>query len=101
MDTLAVATTARAHGYDVLLLTGEEGPVAVRRVTGSGLADAMILMDVDLGGGPPLAVLTLAVATADEYAYVTAEAPFPAEGVHDVRLRLRGPLCLAHVYFSG
>ncbi|MFG2267525.1 LacI family DNA-binding transcriptional regulator [Streptomyces sp. NPDC048720] len=45
---IAVATTARAHGYDVLLLTGEEGRDAVRRVTGSGLADAMILMDVEL-----------------------------------------------------
>jgi DNA-binding LacI/PurR family transcriptional regulator len=45
---IAVATTARTHGYDVLLLTGEEGPDVVRRVTGSGLADAMILMDVEL-----------------------------------------------------
>ncbi|WP_326781432.1 LacI family transcriptional regulator [Streptomyces longwoodensis] len=45
---IAVATTARLHGYDVLLLTGEEGPDAVRRVTGSGLADAMIVMDVEL-----------------------------------------------------
>ncbi|GHF59672.1 LacI family DNA-binding transcriptional regulator [Streptomyces griseosporeus] len=45
---IAVATTARTHGYDILLLTGEEGPDAVRRVTGSGLADAMILMDVEL-----------------------------------------------------
>ncbi|MCX4515441.1 LacI family transcriptional regulator [Streptomyces sp. NBC_01619] len=45
---IAVATTARAHGYDVLLLTGEEGPEAVRRVTGSGLAEAMIMMDVEL-----------------------------------------------------
>jgi DNA-binding LacI/PurR family transcriptional regulator len=45
---IAVATTARAHGYDVLLLTGEEGPDAVRRVTSSGLADGMILMDVEL-----------------------------------------------------
>ncbi|MER6442864.1 MULTISPECIES: LacI family DNA-binding transcriptional regulator [unclassified Streptomyces] len=45
---IAVATHARTFGYDVLLLTGEEGPDAVRRVTGSGLADAMILMDVEL-----------------------------------------------------
>lgn len=45
---IAVTTTARAHGYDVLLLTGEEGPDAVRRVIGSGLADGMILMDVEL-----------------------------------------------------
>ncbi|TGB02983.1 LacI family transcriptional regulator [Streptomyces sp. MZ04] len=45
---VAVATTARTHGYDVLLLTGEEGPGAVRRIEGSALADAMILMDVEL-----------------------------------------------------
>ncbi|WP_371631144.1 LacI family transcriptional regulator [Streptomyces sp. NBC_00341] len=45
---IAVATTARVHGYDVLLLTGEEGPAAVRRIAGSSLADAMILMDVEL-----------------------------------------------------
>ncbi|WP_225844524.1 LacI family DNA-binding transcriptional regulator [Streptomyces sp. HPF1205] len=45
---IAVATTARQHGQDVLLLTGEEGPTAVRRVVGSGLADAMIVMDVEL-----------------------------------------------------
>ncbi len=45
---VAVATTARTHGYDVLLLTGAEGAPAVRRVTGSGMADAMILMDVEL-----------------------------------------------------
>ncbi|MCZ4119635.1 LacI family DNA-binding transcriptional regulator [Streptomyces sp. H39-S7] len=45
---IAVATTARQYGHDVLLLTGEEGPAAVRRVIGSGLADAMIVMDVEL-----------------------------------------------------
>jgi DNA-binding LacI/PurR family transcriptional regulator len=45
---IAVATAARGHGYDILLLTGEEGPAAVRRIEGSALADAMILMDVEL-----------------------------------------------------
>lgn len=45
---IAIATHARSYGYDVLMLTGEEGPEAVRRVVGSGLADAMILMDVEL-----------------------------------------------------
>ncbi|MER5945455.1 LacI family DNA-binding transcriptional regulator [Streptomyces sp. NPDC001904] len=45
---MAVATAARAHGYDILLLTGEEGAEAVRRIEGSALADAMILMDVEL-----------------------------------------------------
>ncbi|MFE1266927.1 LacI family DNA-binding transcriptional regulator [Streptomyces sp. NPDC058758] len=45
---MAVTTTARAHGYDVLLLTGEEGSEAVRRVEGSAIADGMIVMDVEL-----------------------------------------------------
>jgi DNA-binding LacI/PurR family transcriptional regulator len=45
---MAVATAARTHGYDILLLTGEEGAQAVRRIEGSALADAMIVMDVEL-----------------------------------------------------
>ncbi|WP_377274412.1 LacI family DNA-binding transcriptional regulator [Peterkaempfera sp. SMS 1(5)a] len=45
---ISITTTARRHGHDVLLLTSEEGPSAVKRVAGSGLADAMILMDVEL-----------------------------------------------------
>ncbi|MFD0115605.1 LacI family DNA-binding transcriptional regulator [Streptomyces sp. NPDC058320] len=45
---MAVATAARSHGYDILLLTGEEGAEAVRRIEGSALADAMIVMDVEL-----------------------------------------------------
>ncbi|MFC9699148.1 LacI family DNA-binding transcriptional regulator [Streptomyces sp. NPDC056943] len=45
---MAVTTAARSHGYDVLLLTGEEGPEAVRRVEGSAIADGMIVMDVEL-----------------------------------------------------
>ncbi|MEW9513520.1 LacI family DNA-binding transcriptional regulator [Streptomyces bacillaris] len=45
---IAVATHAREYGFDVLMLTGEEGPAAVRRVVASGLVDAVILMDVEL-----------------------------------------------------
>jgi DNA-binding LacI/PurR family transcriptional regulator len=45
---MAVATEAREFGQDVLLLTKDEGTKGVRRVAGSGLADAMILMDVEL-----------------------------------------------------
>jgi DNA-binding LacI/PurR family transcriptional regulator len=45
---ISITTTARHYSHDVLLLTSEEGPSAVKRVAGSGLADAMILMDVEL-----------------------------------------------------
>ncbi|NUT34745.1 MAG: LacI family DNA-binding transcriptional regulator [Hamadaea sp.] len=44
----AVTTEAREFGQDVLLLTKDEGTAGVRRVVGSGLADAIILMDVEL-----------------------------------------------------
>ncbi|MEV0095943.1 LacI family DNA-binding transcriptional regulator [Streptomyces sp. NPDC050738] len=44
----AVVTAARAHEYDVLLLTQEEGEEGLRRVADTALADAMIVMDVQL-----------------------------------------------------
>ncbi|MFC9324560.1 LacI family DNA-binding transcriptional regulator [Kitasatospora sp. NPDC057015] len=45
---IAVTMTARSYGYDVLLVTNDEGPDGVRRVAASGLADGVILMDVEL-----------------------------------------------------
>ncbi|NUP52840.1 MAG: LacI family DNA-binding transcriptional regulator, partial [Catenulispora sp.] len=45
---MAVTTEAREFDQDVLLLTKDEGTGGVRRVAGSGMADAMILMDVEL-----------------------------------------------------
>ncbi|MET8212430.1 LacI family DNA-binding transcriptional regulator [Streptomyces sp. NPDC005373] len=53
---LAVTMAARQHGYDVLLLTNDEGPAGLRRVAGSGLAEGVILMDVQLDD-PRIAVL--------------------------------------------
>jgi len=45
---ISVTIAARSHGYDVLLITSDEGPEGVRRVAASGLADGLILMDVEL-----------------------------------------------------
>jgi DNA-binding LacI/PurR family transcriptional regulator len=45
---VSVTATARRHGYDVLLITGDEGLEGVRRVAASGLAEGVILMDVEL-----------------------------------------------------
>jgi DNA-binding LacI/PurR family transcriptional regulator len=45
---MAITTAAREYGKDVLLLTRDEGTSGVRRIAGSGLADALILMDVEL-----------------------------------------------------
>jgi beta-glucosidase len=64
-------------------------------VTGEGS------VELSLDGGPALAVLSTAAPTSGPYDYVSLDASVAAAGVHDVHLRLRGPLRLAHVGFSG
>ncbi|MFF0485270.1 LacI family DNA-binding transcriptional regulator [Streptomyces sp. NPDC004435] len=94
---VAVATTARAHGYDVLLLTGEEGPSALRRVTGSGLAEAVILMDVQLDDGR-LPVLRGAAPPA-----VLVGLPADPAGLNcvDLDFAAAGALCVEHLAGLG
>ncbi|MGX1543519.1 glycoside hydrolase family 3 C-terminal domain-containing protein [Streptomyces adustus] len=58
-------------------------------------------VEVSLGGGAPLATLALPAPGSGPYDYRTLGADLAAEGVRDLRLRLRGPLRLAHVGFSG
>ncbi|WUO35530.1 LacI family transcriptional regulator [Streptomyces sp. NBC_00285] len=53
---ISVTTAARRFGYDVLLLTHDEGSEGVRSVAASGLVDGVILMDVQLDD-PRIAVL--------------------------------------------
>ncbi|MFF5405024.1 LacI family DNA-binding transcriptional regulator [Streptomyces misionensis] len=93
----AVATTARTHGYDILLLTGEEGADAVRRVTGSGLADAMILMDVELDDD------RLPLLRATEQPSVLIGLPADTAGVTCVDLdwSATGALCVEHLAKLG
>jgi len=43
----SVATAARAHDYDLLLLTKDEGADGLRRVTSSAIVDAVIVMDIE------------------------------------------------------
>ena len=45
---IGVVTQARRYGYDVLLLTNDEGPEGIRRVMSSARADAVILTDIGL-----------------------------------------------------
>ncbi|MGW3101884.1 glycoside hydrolase family 3 C-terminal domain-containing protein [Streptomyces sp. NPDC001100] len=58
-------------------------------------------VELSLDGGPTLARLALSAPTSGPYDYTTVGAGIVAEGVHDVHIRLRGPLRLAHVGFSG
>lgn len=41
-----IAAGARAHDYDILLVTADEGPEGLRRLVGRSLCDALILMEV-------------------------------------------------------
>jgi DNA-binding LacI/PurR family transcriptional regulator len=43
----ATLTEARTYDHDVLLLTKDEGPEGLRRISASSIADALIVMDVE------------------------------------------------------
>src|SRR5256714_324716 len=45
---ISVVTSARRHDHDVLLLTQDEGVQGLKRVAGTALVDAIIVMDVEL-----------------------------------------------------
>ncbi|MEV5310194.1 glycoside hydrolase family 3 C-terminal domain-containing protein [Streptomyces sp. NPDC052610] len=65
------------------------------------VAGAGGVVELSLDDGPVLAALTLPAPTSGPYDYTRVTAGIDARGVHDVHLRLRGPLRLAHVGFSG
>jgi beta-glucosidase len=71
----------------------------VTRVTAQVAGEGSV--EVSLDGGTARTVLTLETPTAGPYDYTSVTAGFTADGVHDVTLRLHGPLRLAHVGFSG
>ncbi|MFC9925075.1 glycoside hydrolase family 3 C-terminal domain-containing protein [Streptomyces sp. NPDC127190] len=97
--TAGDAVTPAHDGTAELLYRACDFGSGVREVTAQ-LAGQGVL-EVSLDGGPVLAELALDTPTAGPYAYTSTGAALDAEGVHDVRLRLRGPLRLAHVGFSG
>ncbi|NJQ07879.1 LacI family DNA-binding transcriptional regulator [Streptomyces lonarensis] len=54
-----ISDAARVHGFDVLLMTDPDGVRGLRRVAGSGLADAAVLMAVE-EADPRVAAMTAA-----------------------------------------
>ncbi|QNP69878.1 glycoside hydrolase family 3 C-terminal domain-containing protein [Streptomyces roseirectus] len=57
--------------------------------------------EVTVEAGAVQATLALPSPTETPYTYTLLDAPLALTGVHDVHLRLRGPVRLAHVGFSG
>jgi beta-glucosidase len=104
----AIVDRAKTSGDAVTAADGVTGELLYRACDfGDGVTEVSAevsgggTVEVLLDGGEAVAVLTLGAPTPGPYAYTTLTAGFSASGVHDVRLRLRGPLRLAHVGFSG
>jgi beta-glucosidase len=104
-----IVDRTKVSGEAVAPVGGGEGELLFRACDfGPGVTGVTAVVagggtvEVALGDGTPLAVLSAAGTTADVYAYaeVTAESG-TVHGVHDVRLRLRGAVRLAHVGFGG
>ncbi|MGW2820938.1 glycoside hydrolase family 3 C-terminal domain-containing protein [Streptomyces sp. NPDC001443] len=93
------AVTPGPAGTGELLYRDCDFGAGVGRVTVTVAGTGTV--EVSLGGSAPLAVLTLPSPGSGPYDYRTLGAGLAAEGVRDLRLRLRGPLRLAHVGFSG
>ncbi|GAA3496923.1 hypothetical protein GCM10019016_040240 [Streptomyces prasinosporus] len=105
-----IVDRSRTAGDAVTPVGGKDGELLFRRCDfGGGLSEVTVevsgegTVELSLDGGPALAALSPGSPTAGPYAYVTLTAPVaaPVDGVHDVRLGLRGPLRLARVGFSG
>ncbi|MFF1743840.1 glycoside hydrolase family 3 C-terminal domain-containing protein [Streptomyces mirabilis] len=92
------AVTPRADATGELVHQGCDFGTGVARVEVEASGEGVV--EVSLDGGPSLATVTFG-GTKGPYDYTTIGAEFAAHGVHDLYLRLRGPLRLARVGFSG
>ncbi|MFC8349034.1 glycoside hydrolase family 3 C-terminal domain-containing protein [Streptomyces sp. NPDC057280] len=91
-------TAARGRTAELLYRACDFGP-GVTEVTVTVAGEGTV--EVSLDGGATSVPLSPKAPTSGPYDYVTVAAGLTASGVRDVHLRLRGPLRLAHVGFSG
>ncbi|GGW70015.1 glycoside hydrolase family 3 C-terminal domain-containing protein [Streptomyces griseoloalbus] len=105
-----IVDLTREAGDAVTAAAGKDGELLFRGCDfGGGVTGVTVevsgegAVELSLDGGPVLALLSPQAPTPGPYDYVTLTAPVTAAvaGVHDVRLRLRGPLRVARVGFSG
>jgi DNA-binding LacI/PurR family transcriptional regulator len=94
---IGVVTQARGHGYDVLLLTNDEGSEGIRRVASSARADAVILTDVGMTDDR---IATIAQAGVDAVLIGVPADPAGLDCV-DLDFALAGRLCVDHLAGLG
>ncbi|WP_217214750.1 LacI family DNA-binding transcriptional regulator [Streptomyces sp. AC550_RSS872] len=94
---VAVVTTARRHGHDVLLLTQEEGEEGLRRVVDTALVDGLIVMDVQLDDARPALLRGL------DRPSVMIGFPADPEGLTciDLDFKAAGEACVEHLARLG
>ncbi|WP_053636914.1 glycoside hydrolase family 3 protein [Streptomyces sp. XY152] len=106
---IEIVDRTKAAGDSVTAVAGKDGELLFRGCDfGGGATEATVevsgegTVELSLDGGPVLAELSPQAPTSGPYDYTTLRASLAVvDGVRDVRLRLRGPLRLAHVGFSG
>ncbi|WP_328535707.1 glycoside hydrolase family 3 C-terminal domain-containing protein [Streptomyces sp. NBC_00344] len=99
-----IVDRARAAGDAVTPVHGAEGELVFRRCDFGTRATGVTVEASGRGAVEltlPGSTVTFPVTTGGVYAYMTAAAEFEASGVHDVRVRLRGPVRCARFDFSG
>ncbi|MFF0590107.1 glycoside hydrolase family 3 C-terminal domain-containing protein [Streptomyces sp. NPDC003781] len=103
-----IVDRTRVAGDAVTAVTGRTGELLYRDCDfGPGVTGVTVSVagtgsvEVALDGGPWTVTLSPDAPTAGPYDYTTLTGAFTAAGVHDLRIRLRGSLRLAHVGFSG
>lgn len=94
---IAVTTTARRFGYDVLLLTNDEGPEGIRRVATSARADAVILTDVGMEDER----IAMVRRTGIDAVLIGVPADSAGLGCVDLDFAQAGRLCVEHLAGLG
>ncbi|MFE1074242.1 glycoside hydrolase family 3 C-terminal domain-containing protein [Streptomyces sp. NPDC058783] len=97
--TAGDAVTPAAGGTGELLYRACDFDTGVTRTTLSVAGTGTVEMALDGGAWTP--ALSPSALSAGPYDYTELDGAFTAGGVHDLRIRLRGSLRLAHVGFSG
>ena len=92
-----IAREARRHGYDILLVTAQEGADGIRRVVRTGVCEALILMEVDRHDERIAPVL------ASGLPFVTIGKPeeFPHGSVIDLDFEMLGRMVLERAHEEG
>ncbi|MET9155658.1 glycoside hydrolase family 3 C-terminal domain-containing protein [Streptomyces griseoflavus] len=104
-----IVDRTRTAGDSVTAVAGKDGELLFRHCDfGTGVTQVTVevsgegTVEFSLADGPVLASLSAPAPTPGPYDYTTLRASCAVvDGVHDVRLRLRGPLRLARAGFSG